>query len=301
MAPGNGRQSRPGVGAQLDDILVDPPQPSFTVFADPMAGDYLEAVDGLTPSTTVHFDAAQIAPTTRVFTPGVLPHIWDPDGLYDNGIIGGAGDWNTTSNQWDDLPYPQPPPFSSSDTAWNNVTHANDFAVFGGNPGSGIVTVIGSISVGGFQFDISGYEIKGGNLVFPMSVPTSTTIETNANTATISSPISGGALTKVGTGTLTLTGNNTYTGTTTVNAGTLLLNNSAGSGTGNSSVVVNSGGVLGGTGQIGGGPIGVGSGAAVQGGDGTGPSGALTIAANLTLGPGSIIKLALGPGGAHST
>ena len=292
--------SGPSVGAQLDDIAIDQPQPSFTVFADPMANDFLEAADPGNPGTIFHFDAAQIAPTTRVFTPGVLPHMWDPDGLYDNGIIGGAGNWNTTSNSWDDLPFPRPPSFSS-DAVWDNITHASDFAVFGGDPGSGIVTVIGSISVGGFQFDVSGYAIQGGGLVFPMAVPSSTTLETNANTATISSPISGGGFTKVGSGTLTLAGNNTYTGTTIINAGTLLLNNSAGSGSGSSAVIVNSGGVLGGTGQIVGGPINVGSVAAVQGGDGTGPSGALTIEGNLTLGSGSIIKLALGPGGAHST
>jgi autotransporter-associated beta strand protein len=287
-----------GVGAQLDDIVVDPPQPSFTVRADSMTVDFLEATDGQSPPTIVHYDATQIAPTTRVFTPGVLPHIWDPDGLYNNGIIGGAGSWNTTSTQWDDLPYP---PQTLVDSIWDNVTHANDFAVFGGNPGTGIVTVVGSISVGGFQFDISGYDIQGGNLVFPLSAPTSTVIETNANTATISSPISGGAFTKVGTGTLILAGSNTYTGTTTINAGTLLLNNSAGSGTGTSAVMVNSGGVVGGNGQIGSGPVGVADGGAIQGGDGTAPAGVLTVGANLGFATGSIIKLALGPGGAHST
>lgn len=50
----------------------------------------------------------------------------------------------------------------------------------------------------------------------------------------------GGSLTKEGTGTLTLTGTNTYTGDTTVNAGTLLVNGSITS----SSVTVNSGGTL---------------------------------------------------------
>lgn len=290
----------PSVGAQLDNIAINQPEPSFTVFADPMANDFLEAMDPNNPGVIVRFNAAQIAPTTRVFTPGVLPHMWDPDGLYDNGVIGGAGDWNTTSNSWDDLPFPRPPSFSASDTPWDNNTHATDLAVFGGDPGTGIVTVTGSISVGGFQFDISGYNIQGGILVFPMSLPTTTTIETNANSATIGSPISGGAFTKVGTGTLTLTANNSYTGTTTINAGTLLLSNAAGSGNGTSAVMVNSGAVLGGNGQAGGGPIGVLGGGALQGGDGTGPGGSLTIGANLTFGSGSIIKLALGPGGSHS-
>jgi autotransporter-associated beta strand protein len=61
----------------------------------------------------------------------------------------------------------------------------------------------------------------------------------------------GGSLTKIGTRTLALTGANTYTGGTTVNAGTLLVNNTTGSGTGTGNVTVNnSGTTLGGTGMI---------------------------------------------------
>ncbi|HEY4285120.1 MAG TPA: autotransporter-associated beta strand repeat-containing protein, partial [Chthoniobacterales bacterium] len=59
----------------------------------------------------------------------------------------------------------------------------------------------------------------------------------------------GGSLTKIGTGTLTLSGANTYTGGTTVNAGVLLVNNTSGSGTGTGNVQVNAG-TLGGTGTI---------------------------------------------------
>ncbi len=61
-----------------------------------------------------------------------------------------------------------------------------------------------------------------------------------------------GSLTKIGLGTLTLSGANTYGGGTNVNAGTLLVNNASGSGTGNGAVVINSGATLGGTGAIGG-------------------------------------------------
>jgi autotransporter-associated beta strand protein len=74
-----------------------------------------------------------------------------------------------------------------------------------------------------------------------------------AGTATISSVVVGGVgtgaggLTKTGAGPLTLSGNNTYTGPTTLFAGTLLVNGSQPA----SNVTVNNGATLGGTGVIG--------------------------------------------------
>ena len=56
----------------------------------------------------------------------------------------------------------------------------------------------------------------------------------------------GGSLVKTGTGTFTLSGVNTYTGPTTVNQGTLVVNGSI-----VSDVTVNNGGMLGGTGRLG--------------------------------------------------
>jgi len=110
-------------------------------------------------------------------------------------------------------------------------------------------------------------------------------------------------LTKTGTGTQILSGTNTYSLATTVNAGTLLVNNTTGSGTGSSAVTVNnSGSVLGGTGTISGSVSIASSGAILEGGTGTtGALQKLTISGALSMSSGSIIELALGAGGAHST
>jgi autotransporter-associated beta strand protein len=100
----------------------------------------------------------------------------------------------------------------------------------------------------------------------------------------ISSIITGGmgsVLTKDGTGTLTLTGTNTYDDNTIVNGGTLLVNNTAGSGTGMGDVTVNTGGTLGGTGSISG-SVTVNAGGNLAPGNGGNTSGMLTTGA-LTL------------------
>ena len=76
----------------------------------------------------------------------------------------------------------------------------------------------------------------------------------------------GGSFTKIGSGKLTLSGANTYTGGTTINAGTLFVTNGRGSGTGSGPVQVNAG-KLGGTGRI--------SGSVIVG-DGSGPEAFLT-------------------------
>src|SRR5881296_1621716 len=93
------------------------------------------------------------------------------------------------------------------------------------NADAGTLTVSGGITNGGFLLTVGG----AGN----------TTVSTTAISGT-------GGLTKDGTGTVTLSASNTYTGTTTVSAGSLLVNGSQGS-----SAVSLNGGTLGGTGTVG--------------------------------------------------
>lgn len=105
-------------------------------------------------------------------------------------------------------------------------------------------------------------------------------------------------ITKVGLGTVVLSGaGNTYKGTTTVSAGTLLVN-AAYSGTG-AAISVADGGRLGGTATINR-AVNVAANGVLLGGDGTVGT-TLTINSAVTLADNSTISLTLGAGGTHST
>jgi fibronectin-binding autotransporter adhesin len=99
------------------------------------------------------------------------------------------------------------------------------------------------------------------------------------------------ALVFTGPGTLTLAGNNTYSGGTTVNAGTLYVNNPAGNGAGSGVVTINRGATLGGTGIIGG-IVSVAAGGTLAPGDGS--PGLLTITNDLSLNNGCTLQFELG-------
>ncbi len=104
---------------------------------------------------------------------------------------------------------------------------------------------------GGATLDLNNFNQTIGSLAGAGNVTlgAATLTSGNDNSSTIfSGSIAGtGGLTKVGSGTLQLTGSSNYTGPTTVNAGTLSVNGS----TVNSAFTVNAGGTIGGNGTIG--------------------------------------------------
>jgi fibronectin-binding autotransporter adhesin len=115
----------------------------------------------------------------------------------------------------------------------------------------GLLTISGGTETIG---SLSGGSASSGNITLNSTLVTGN----NNNSTTYSGIMSGvvaAGLVKVGTGTFTLTNNNNYAGGTTINGGTLLVNNppsttgTGHSGTGSGTIVVNSGGTLGGTGN----------------------------------------------------
>jgi fibronectin-binding autotransporter adhesin len=112
---------------------------------------------------------------------------------------------------------------------------------------------------------------------------------------------SAGALVKAGTGTLNLNANNSYSGGTTINAGSLFVNGQTGtnSGTGTGSVTVNNTGSLRGTGRAAG-AVTVNNGGTIQAGNTLAPISTLTLGNNLNLQSGGTIGVRLTSSGVRA-
>ena len=149
---------------------------------------------------------------------------WDGNGPADNGIIeGGAGVWNTTGKRFTG-------PAANTNSVWRDGVAVFDRPAGGGNPGT--VTINGPIVFEGLTFTTDGYLLKSGTLAgtaftaigLPVGLTNIASILTNSEvTATIDAVIDGSAgISKDGACcTLILSRANTYTGGTTLNAGTV--------------------------------------------------------------------------------
>ena len=160
---------------------------------------------------------------------------WDVDGVAvgndasTGAGLGGTGVWDSSSLWWD----------LTSDVAWPN---ALDTAVFFGTAGT--VSLGGTITAGGLQFDTGGFVIDNGgntsntlNLVGPAVIGVSNL----GDRAVISAQITGtSGLTKTGNGSLQLTNaTNSFSGDLVINGGSLIVTDPGQLGTGTTTISVN--------------------------------------------------------------
>jgi autotransporter-associated beta strand protein len=137
---------------------------------------------------------------------------WDPDGATVGTSI--SGNWDTATPNWTISVD------SGANTAWTQGSLAN-FGV----AANYTVTLTAPITVGGVTLTgTAGALTLAGSSPNILSLGNSAIFDTGSRTLTVSAPITGGFdLTKAGSGTLTLSAANTYSGGTALSAGTVSL------------------------------------------------------------------------------
>ncbi|MGD1020913.1 MAG: glycosyl hydrolase family 28 protein, partial [Verrucomicrobiia bacterium] len=186
--------------------------------------------------------------------------------------------------------------FNQGANAWggsNAIFNAGSSGTINNHSAGNINIVLGALSGG------SGSTLRGSDQNGP-GVDTYVIGNLNSNTTfagTIADGTGGSsphtvALVEVGTGALTLSAANTYSGGTTVSNGTLSVENTAGSGTGAGAVTIVSGGTLGGTGVVAG-PVTVNGTLSPTLSTGNSP-GTLTVSNNLVVNSGAVLQYQLG-------
>ncbi|MEP5623655.1 MAG: autotransporter domain-containing protein [Hyphomicrobiales bacterium] len=149
----------------------------------------------------------------------------------DGNIDGGAGTWNSSNTNWT----------NATDSAPGVIWVSGDTAVFAG--AAGTVTVSGAQQISGLTFNTAGYTISGDAL----DINGAAAVLSASGSVTISSAIidsGGGGTVTISTGTISLSGSNTFAGGTSVsNGASLNLSGSlAGSLTNAGTTVISAGG-----------------------------------------------------------
>lgn len=171
----------------------------------------------------------------------------------------------------------------------NLVTGTGNFT----QAGSGILTLTASNTyTGGTTINSGTLQLNTGAWFGSGKITNNGTLIFNSSgSPTVTAAINGtGQMTLSGSGTVTVSGVNSYSGGTAINNGTLLVNNGSGSGTGTNTVTVASGGHLGGSGIISG-PVIINSGGIFTPGN---PIGTLTMGNDFTANSGAILNFTLG-------
>jgi len=178
----------------------------------------------------------------------------------------------------------------------NNAGGVVDFSRSTGPAGTSQLSSGSIAGAGNFYLGANQLTVGGNNMSTTVSGVIS---DCGAGGAACSNPgAAGGSLVKVGTGTLTLSGINTYTGATTINGGSLEVDGAIAN---TSGVTVNSGGTLSGTGIVDPATTTIMSGGTLAPGSAANPTGTLTITGNLAFQSGAIYEVQVTPTSAAST
>jgi autotransporter-associated beta strand protein len=201
--------------------------------------------------------------------------------------------------------------FSGTSTAGNATVTNNSGILFIVNSTGGNAAIVNNAAGYGLDFSASS-GLAGNHQLSVGSIAGAGTVYLGANQLTIgsnnlttdvsgvisdcgpsgtacASPTAGGSLVKVGAGTLTLSGDNIYTGSTTVDAGTLEVDGSIVT---SSLTTVNNSGTLAGTGTVS--ATQINAGGTFAPGSGT-PGSSLTVAGNLAFQSGALYVIYLNP------
>jgi len=174
-------------------------------------------IGGTTASGQVYVNAPGAAATVNlaVLKAGQNMLFWDgADTLGDGSVDGGAGTWSAEHTNWT----------SGPGEAEVNGPWGSSVGVFSGTGGT--ITVVGQQTFDTLQFTADGYNLQpgtDGSLNFNDATGGTINVASGITTS-IATPITGSSshgFVKTGAGALILTGDSTYAGGTTIDAGTL--------------------------------------------------------------------------------